>query len=501
MLTDCLATDPQPKRLVIQRGGQSSDVVRISKINNKFMQRQKFYLATSIVVLFTLLIPTARFSAQSPATSKPGEGRRFSTIERMNLERLRAVNADKLKIQKGRQAVKLQTGFGDYKAILHAHAEDSAHTGGTRPELLAAAKRVGVKIVMLTDHVRPPKDFINDSWRGVREGVLFIPGAESEGFLVYPQRSIIQAHISKSFKSRDEYVRLVKEPVGQDRGDIFLSHVEEKGDWDTSQLDGLEIYNIHSDLLDENEFVRWLQGAFTNPDRLKQLETGLTEFPAEVFGALQDYLPTIIAKWDRDLSSHRLTGVAANDCHHNQLFTVKAVADDAIEVTAFPDPPRKITTKQAPRIIEMLKGRKVGDVISKLDFDPYERSMTFVATHILVDELKEPAVRQALRQGHAYVAHDWLCDATGFAFIAERNGKRIGVMGDEVKQEKGLKLRLVAPAAGTIKLFRNGQAVHEANADKLDFAVTEAGIYRAEVWLTLDGEQRPWIYSNPIRVR
>jgi hypothetical protein len=70
-------------------------------------------------------------------------------------------------------------------------------------------------------------------------------------------------------------------------------------------LDGLEIYNIHSDLLDEPEFVRWLQGAFTNPDRLKQFETGLAEFPAEVFGALQDYLPTIIAKWDRDLPHAR----------------------------------------------------------------------------------------------------------------------------------------------------------------------------------------------------
>ena len=463
------------------------------------MGLRKIYLAISLLTIATL--SGTLTSPQSPSTNKLGIGRKYSTIERMNLERLRAVNADKLKIQNQRKAVTLQTGFGDYKAILHAHAEDSAHTGGTRPELLAAAKRVGVKIIMLTDHVRPPKDFIADSWRDLREGVLFIPGAESEGFLVYPQRSIIAAHINKSFKSREEYVRLVREPAGKDRGDIFLSHVEEKGDWDTSQLDGLEIYNIHSDLLDEAEFVRWLQGAFANPDRLKLFETGLAEFPAEVFGALQDYLPTIIAKWDRDLPSHRLTGVAANDCHHNQVFTVKALTDDAIEVTAFPDPPRKITTKQAPRIAEMLKDRKAGDLISKLDFDPYERSMTFVATHLLLKDLNEASVRQALRQGHAFVAHDWLCDATGFAFIAERGGKRIGVMGDDVKLETGLKLRLAAPVAGTIKLFRNGQVVQEAIADKLDFAATEAGIYRVEIWLTLDSEQRPWIYSNPIRVR
>lgn len=450
--------------------------------------------------LFALPLPNPSNKSPLTAQSKLGIGRKYSTIERLNPDRLRAVNEDRRKFQRLRQPVSLRTGFTDYKAILHAHAEDSAHTGGTRPELLAAAKNVGVKIIMLTDHVRPPKDFINDSWRGLREGVLFIPGAESEGFLVYPQRSIIAAHINKSFTSREDYIRLVKQKEGQDGGNIFLSHVEEKTDWATGELDGLEIYNIHSDLMDEGEFVRWLQGSFTNPDRLKQLEKALSEFPAEVFGALQDYLPTVIAKWDRDLPSHRLTGVAANDCHHNQVFTVKAVSSDAIEVTAFPDPPRKVTTAQAPRIAEMLNGRQVGDVIAKLDLDPYERSLNFVATHTLLNELNESSVRQALRQGHAYVAHDWLCDATGFAFIAERNGKRIGVMGDEVKLEKGLKLRLAAPVAGTIKLFRDGKVVQEINSDKLDFALSEAGVYRAEIWLTVDGEQRPWIYANPIRV-
>jgi hypothetical protein len=227
----------------------------------------------------------------APVQSKLGVGRKYSTIERLNLERLHAVKQDRRKFERLRQTVSLRTGLTDTKAILHAHAEDSAHTGGTRPELLTAAKNVGVKIIMLTDHVRPPKDFINDSWRGLRDGVLFIPGAESEGFLVYPQRSIIEAHINKSFNSRGEYIRLVK----QDGGNIFLSHVEEKPDWETGELDGLEIYNIHSDLMDEGDFVKWLQGSFTDPGRLKHLEQALREFPAEVFGALQDYLPTVIA--------------------------------------------------------------------------------------------------------------------------------------------------------------------------------------------------------------
>ena len=48
-------------------------------------------------------------------------------------------------------------GLNDYRAILHAHAEDSAHTGGTRPEMLADAKRVGVSVICLatTSGLRP----------------------------------------------------------------------------------------------------------------------------------------------------------------------------------------------------------------------------------------------------------------------------------------------------------------------------------------------------------
>ncbi len=82
-------------------------------------------------------------------------------------------------------------GWNDYRAILHAHAEDSAHTGGTRAEMLAEAKRAGVHAILLTDHHRPPKDFVTDSWRGLRDGVLFLPGSEDRGFLIYPTRSIM----------------------------------------------------------------------------------------------------------------------------------------------------------------------------------------------------------------------------------------------------------------------------------------------------------------------
>lgn len=444
-----------------------------------------------------LLILTVGLSHQpSGLRTKLGAGRTYTTIERLNPERLEAVRRDRIRYERSRRSLAGLPGYRDYRAILHAHAEDAAHTGGTRPELLEGAKKAGINIVMLTDHVRPPRDFIDGSWRGMRDGVLFIPGAESEGFLAYPSRSIIDAHINKTYRDWKDYIRIVK----HDGGTIFLSHVEERLDWDTTGMDGLEIYNLHTDVMDEKEFMLWLQGSLTDPERLRRLEKLIADYPQEVFGSLQDYLEPIIAKWDRDLRDRKLTGVSANDCHHNQVFTVRAFDATTIEIGLTGDPPRKVTTSQMPRIAPMLEGRRPGELIGRLDFDPYERSMRHVSTHVLLKILDEKAVREALGHGRAYVAHDWLCDPTGFSLVARSGGTIVGSMGDTVKSTKGLKLLIEAPVAGTVRLYRDGAVIAELQTDRLEHDLTERGVYRAEIWLQVGGELRPWIYSNPIRV-
>lgn len=416
--------------------------------------------------------------------------------ERLLPERLRAVHEARRRLSEQRRDVRLQTGLRDFKAILHAHAEDAQHTGGTRPELLRAAKATGISVVMLTDHVRPHRDFIDDSWRGLRDGVLFIPGAEAEGFLVYPQRSIK----GQQWQTRDDYIRLIKEGGG----DIFLSHIEERPDWPTEQLDGMEIYNLHADFKgDQFEFAGWLRKTVSDPDRLAAFQKLLAEYPQEIFGASQDYLTDYIAKWDRDSQTHRVTGVAANDCHHNQVVTIKVADATTLELwlTGDKEPSLKVTASQAPRLNELTRNRQPGDVIATLDLDPYERSLSYVSTHILTRQLSETSVRQALRQGHAYVAHDWLCDATGFAFVAAMPGQKpFAVMGDETRFRPGAVLSLEAPAEGVIRLFRNGVKIAETKGRAMQQAVSEPGMYRAEVWLEVDGELRPWIYANPIRV-
>ena len=114
--------------------------------------------------------------------------------------------------------------------------------------------------------------------------------------------------------------------------------------------------------------------------------------------------------------------------------------------------------------------------------------------------MNEANVRQALQQAHAYVSHDWFCDPTGFAFVVNNGARQVGMMGDEVKFNSGMKLKVFAPASGMIRLFRNGTMVQEGKGDSMDFAVAEPGTYRAEVWLELDGEWRLWINANQIRI-
>ena len=84
-------------------------------------------------------------------------------------------------------------------------------------------------------------------------------------------------------------------------------------------------------------------------------------------------------------------------------------------------------------------------MVARPDLDPYHRSFQNVSTHILAPELTEPAIREALRHGHAYVCHDWMCDPTGFQFEwvpadADPSVSRQG-MGDEVKLGSGREAR------------------------------------------------------------
>ena len=104
---------------------------------------------------------------------------------------------------------------------------------------------------------------------------------------------------------------------------------------------------------------------------------------------------------------------------------------------------------------------KKGDVVINLDLDPYERSFRHVSTHLFLKEQTEPAVREALEAGRAYVALRVDRRPDGFNFQAVR-GDRTFEMGIEVPIGNGLSLRSVSPLPARFRLIRNGKEVHSA---------------------------------------
>lgn len=440
-----------------------------------------------------VLLPMALLVNSLPAqTNAPA--RKYSSSERMKTAHLKAAHEDVLRIQQSRQPLSPLPGLHDYKAILHAHAEDSAHTGGTRPEMLADARKAGVQVIMLTDHFRPPRDFIRESWRGLHDDVLFIPGSEARGFLVYP----IASMMDRMEQPRSEFVA----SVTTSNGLIFLSHAEERLDHPMDGLTGMEIYNRHADAKRDMAGLIAIAMKLLDPVELAELHENLRLYPDELLASQVTYLQDYMDKWDAETQTRRLTGIAANDCHHNMVMIVKMVDGDNVRFGTNVDKDedmRKASAGSRPGIRELTKGHKPGDEVARADLDPYYRSFRNATTHILAPELTESAIRSALQQGHAFVSHDWMCDATGFSFQLVHSTPAL--MGDELKLAEGQKLAARFPVACHIRLLRNGKVIADAEQDQLEQEIKTPGVYRVEGWLKLDGEDRPWVYSNPIYVR
>ncbi|MBI1320261.1 MAG: histidinol phosphatase [Candidatus Hydrogenedens sp.] len=425
-------------------------------------------------------------------------GRKWTTQARMEAPHLKAATEDAAKYAAAREPVALQSGLNDYRTILHAHAEDSSHTGGTRPEMLADAKKAGVSCIMLTDHFRPPKDFINDSWRGLHDGVLFIPGSETNGFLVYPTESILD-------KMDLPNEQLIPE-VTKNGGLIFLSHLETKYNHPMTGLTGIEAYNRHADAMDDAMALMQLSSVITDPKRYAEFSAALEAYPDAMLATQLDYPTLYMMKWDRDSQEQRVVGVAANDCHHNMVMICKMVDADNVLVGTIVDDDDgmyKFDSANSPGIKEMTQGRQPGDILASLDLDPYYLSFHNESTHVLAGELTEDAIRDALRNGHAYIAHDWMCDPTGFVYGTQQDGTEglAGLMGDEIAASPTLQLVAEAPVACDYVLIKDGAEVSRAHGREFSYKPDGPGVYRLEAWLNVDTEDRPWIYTNPVYIR
>jgi hypothetical protein len=410
-------------------------------------------------------------------------------IARLRTENLRAVHESIETLKSQRRTVSLASGYDDVRALLHVHSAFSHDSRGSIEEIVEAAKQAGVRVIMFSEHPASTYDYILDGHRGVNEGVLLIPGAETEGFLAYPRQSIQ----GEKTETPQEFADLVRAAGGL----VFLCHLEERMDWQIAHLTGTEIYNTHADFKDKVGFV----AAIRSPLTLIGLAGKVKQYPQEVVGALLDYPADYLKRYDQLCQQGRHTGVAGNDSHHNQAYRAKVLDNGKVLLEdALGEKLARLDPQKFPPLKLLLAGKKPGDMLFELDLDPYVRSFRHVSTHLLLTQVSEAEVRQALVDGRAYVAFDWLADPTGFVYQADHGSNRWPI-GSEVPFANGMRLLAEAPLAGRFRLVRDGKVVLDQRGAVMEFAVGEPGVYRAEVWLNVAGEDRPWILTNPIYVR
>src|SRR5207237_3408305 len=74
-------------------------------------------------------------------------------------------------------------------------------------------------------------------------------------------------------------------------------------------------------------------------------------------------------------------------------------------------------------------------------------------------------------------------------------------IGDTAVTQGRTRLTAITPVAAKLRLFHKDEMIQETTGTNLTFEAKEPGAYRMEAWLPIDGEDRPWIYSNPVYLK
>ncbi len=186
------------------------------------------------------LLPRAILAAVCEFCPSPLRG---DAIDRLKPAYLKSLHEATEAFRHDRQTVSLPSPFTDYRGVMHVHSLLSHDSRSKLEEIIAAAKKVGVKVICFTEHPNPPRDYIKEGHRGLVDGVLLIPGYEFNGLLAFPKQSIPLG------SDADPQARV--DSVRKTGGQAFLCHLEERMDWDLKNLTGSEIYNLHADFKDE----------------------------------------------------------------------------------------------------------------------------------------------------------------------------------------------------------------------------------------------------------
>ena len=327
------------------------------------------------------------------------------------------------------------SGFTEYKGVVHVHSFLGGHSAGTFAEIISAAQANQLNFVMMTEHTEKDFDTAAMTLQGVHGGVLFINGNEV------------------SAENGDRSLVLP--------GDVSIAaYPEEFKNWDTSRINGVEVYNVFTNARRANPIVAFFDVLWSQ-----------RSYPDLIFALYLQRPDEGIKKWDQALARARLTATGGNDAHANIGVSLKDSS---------------------------------GKTLLGIQLDPYATSFRLVRLHVLIEEgkaLDAASLMEAVRAGHCFIGFDFLGDASGFVFEAQ-NGSERKIQGDEITLKPETRVRVQSPVPGRIVIFKDGAIwVDESGIASKEVVVTDRGVYRVEIYLPQLGLAAPWIISNPVYVR
>ena len=384
-------------------------------------------------------------------------GRLHAAIQQLNSERV---------------VTQANDGLAEFKGVVHVHSFLGGHSTGNFEEIIAAAKSNQLNFVVMTEHTSESLNTAAMTLKGMHAGVLFVNGNEVSGtnsdrLLLLPgdesegagKRSSTQEAIAKA-KSK---ARLA-----------FVAYPQEFKGWETTGYDGVEVYNVYTNARQINPLVMFFDGLWS-----------YRSYPDLLFANFYQKPTENLKQWDEQINrkGERLVGTAGNDSHANVGISLND---------------------------------STGKTLLGIKLDPYERSFRLVRLHVLAQDLSllngqfafpsldDRRLLDAIAAGHCFIGFDLFGDTTGFRYTAH-DGNEDRLMGDEIKLENEVRLTVSLPVTGRIVLLKDGSVIHDDTGIRTkDYAVTEKGSYRVEVYLPQlpkpAGDQ-PWIISNPIYVR
>ncbi len=352
--------------------------------------------------------------------------------------------------------------FVDYQGVIHVHSSLGGHSTGNFAELIAAAKANRLDFVIMTEHPQQDFDTAAMTLNGMHGGVLFLNGNEvatSNG-----DRLLL---IPGSPDAASAGTRTTQEVIDKQRSGGGLSLAAYPADsqsWQTTSVDGVEVYNLFTNTRGINPVVMFFDGLWS-----------YGSYPELMFANFFARPTENLKRWDDAISAsnRKLVATSGNDAHSNV-------------------------------------GLSLNDASGKqwlgVKLDPYERSFRTVRTHVLIGkdkELSRESLLEAMALGHCYVSFDIFGEEKGFSFTANGVGPQ-KILGDEIDLAKGLSLKTSAPLNARFTLLKDGSVIDQKTGTVAEFSITGAGVYRVEGYLDslpTPVKGQPWIISNPIYVR